>query len=223
MNAHLAIPLGNLEATGDHPRFISCSSCPQRTRELPGGRDHSVTISPDALYSLSAADIELVYLYIERSVLVRGFEIHTVLVIPTETWMRQTQGIRNSYPDDTVAWLKSDRFVSLSFNVNRMQPGLFAVAGFFCRKHADQFLESMQLDFSVIMQSDAEYEASIAQMNSKLENARVQPGSDRLGEGSPSSGVPMEVLVALESNSSSTLPLEPNVLYGSEYVPLDCG
>ena len=222
VDAYLAVSPDRRDFDDAAPRFTSCESCPQRTRDLPGGRTLSVTISDEPLYSLSPRDIEELAIYEERSPFVRGTNTYAVIATPTGDWLSQTEALRDSYPYDTVAWLESNRLVAVGPNINHRQQGSFAVAAFFCRNQAAEFAAYMKHEPSYITQSESEYETLVGQLNSNYKAAlaelRVKPKG--AGKGLPE--VSPETLKHLLEQGFPELPVEPSVYYGSDYEPLVC-
>lgn len=222
VNAHLAIAPDRLEFADSPPRFLSCPSCPETSRDLPGGQALTVTISPEALYSLTPGDITQVAIYEERSVFVRDTRTYTVIVTPTPAWLSESEVLRDSYPYDTVAWLESGQLVAVGPNINLRQQGSFSVAAFFCRDHAVQFAASFGLEPEYIVQGDSEYTGLLKRLNTNYQEALAdikanqESVADRLPE------IPPDVLGALISDGYPELPIEPSVYYGSSYDPIVC-
>ena len=225
VDAHLAVtPDDGLSSTNwdNSPRFTECASCPQLSRQLPGGRSLTVTVSPDPLYSLRARDIVDVVIYEDRSTLVRDTHWYTVYATPTPEWLSQSEATRDAYPYDTVAWLDSGSVVAVGPNINRRQQGSFGVAAFFCHVHAIRFVNAMGLEYTNVTQTAEEYDASAKAWNSNIEAATAEIKADPEHAAEKYPEFPTEVIEFFASNAFTTLPMEPELYYGADYRPVVC-
>jgi hypothetical protein len=225
VDAHLAVtPDDGFSSAnwGDSPRFMGCPSCPELSRQLPGGRSLTVTVSPDPLYSLRARDIVDVVIYEERSTLVRGTRSYTVYVTPTPDWLSQSEATRDAYPYDTVAWLDSGSVVAVGPNINRRQQGSFGVAAFFCHAHAIRFVKAMGLQYVYVTQTDEEYDASAKAWNANIEAAAAEIKADPEHAAEKYPEFSAEQIAFFASDEFTTLPMEPELYYGADYRPVVC-
>lgn len=222
LDAHLAISPDRSAFADSAPRFTSCESCPEKTRALPGGRTLAVSVAAEALYSIRARDTEELIIFEERSPFVRGTLTFTVIAVPTDDWLDRTKSIRNSYPYDTVAWLDSGQLVAVGPNINARQQGSFGIAAFFCRSDATKFAERFSGDARHVTQSDSEYEALVAQMNSNIQESLAEVRRDPKSAEEFLQGMSPKMRGYMLTGEIQAFPVEPSIYYGTDYKPMDC-